>query len=454
MNLPNYFLADMPPGATITTSLLSDACDTLKRNRESYLADRSTAAIVALLADVASEWLNPNLPLRELALTHGPSALGFSRQTLAAGLDAFFKQITTENLELLLEQDLAHRVRLDRPSASGVEQRGRKSSLALAPEFIVHVTAGNLPVSALQSMVLGVLLRSAQFIKCATGGSLIPRLYAHSLYQAEPKLGACLEVAEWRGGTHALEDVLFAAAQCITASGSDETLQAIHSRIPPGKTFLEYGHRVSFGYVTAAMLRGSRLRSVLAAAAADVAAWDQLGCLSPHAIFVEGGGLTPAEKFAELLAEELQSLEQSHPRGTLSAHDAATITARRSFYEVRAAHSAATLVWQSKNSTTWTVVYEENPLFQLSSLHRFIYVKRVTSPQEALQGADAFRAKVSTVGLAADEEQWPELAEQFARWGALRVCPLGRMQDPPLHWRHDGRPALGDFVRWIDIESL
>lgn len=453
MNLPNYFLADMPSGATITTTLLSDACDTLKRNRESYLADRSTPAIVSLLADVASEWLNPNFPLRELALTHGPSAYGFSRQTLAAGLDAFFAQVTAENLESLLEQDLTHKSRLDRPSASGVEQRGRKSSLALAPEFIVHVTAGNLPVSALQSMLVGVLLRSAQFIKCATGGSLIPRLFAHSLYQAEPKLGACLEIAEWRGGTHALEDVVFAAAQCITASGSDETLHAIRMRIPPGKRFLEYGHRVSFGYVAAPMLRGPRLRSVLTAAAADVAAWDQLGCLSPQVIFVEGGGLTPVEKFAELLADELQSFEQSHPRGTLGAQEAATITARRSFYEVRAAHSGATLMWQSKNSTAWTVVFEENPLFQLSSLHRFVYVKRVTSLEEALQGADAFRTKVSTVGLAADEEQWPEFAEKLARWGALRICPLGRMQTPPLTWRHDGRPALADFVRWIDIES-
>jgi hypothetical protein len=26
------------------------------------------------------------------------------------------------------------------------------------------------------------------------------------------------------------------------------------------------------------------------------------------------------------------------------------------------------------------------------------------------------------------------------------------MQNPPLTWRHDGRPALGDLVTWTDME--
>ena len=46
-----------------------------------------------------------------------------------------------------------------------------------------------------------------------------------------------------------------------------------------------------------------------------------------------------------------------------------------------------------------------------------------------------------------------ELATQLARWGATRICPLGQMQNPPLTWRHDGRPALGDLVTWTDWEN-
>jgi hypothetical protein len=62
------------------------------------------------------------------------------------------------------------------------------------------------------------------------------------------------------------------------------------------------------------------------------------------------------------------------------------------------------------------------------------------------------QGKVSTVGVAAPPEKMQDLARQFARWGATRICPLGLMQKPPLTWRHDGRPALGDLVTWTDFE--
>jgi hypothetical protein len=300
-------------------------------------------------------------------------------------------------------------------------------------------------------MVLGVLVRSAQFVKCASGTSLLPRLFAHSLYQVEPKLGACLEVAEWRGGNADLEKALFDEADCVTATGSDETLAAIRQRLPAKTRFLGYGHRVSFAYVAGGMLTGLNVRKVAGQAAADVAAWDQQGCLSPHVIYVEHGGLPP-EQFAEMLAEELERREEAEPRGELPVQAAAAIASRRSFYEVRAAHSPDTRHWCSRNSTAWTVVYEADPRFQLSCLNRFIYIKGVKDLMEALQSAEGVRGQVSTVGLAAPEDKAQALATELARWGVARVCRLGQMQEPPLAWRHDGRPALGDLVTWTDWE--
>jgi hypothetical protein len=300
--------------------------------------------------------------------------------------------------------------------------------------------------------VLGLLTRSAQFVKCASGASLLPRLFAHSLYEAEPKLGACLEIAEWRGGNAGLESALFAEADCVTATGGDEMLAAIRAQLPLKTRFLGYGHRVSFGFVAGEVLHGSRAKKIVAAAADDVVAWNQLGCLSPHVIYVEAGGEVSPDKFAELLADELERREQTEPRGELAAEHAAVIASRRGIYEVRAAHSPETTQhWCSKNSTAWTVVYEADTRFQMSCLNRFIYVKAVSDLTAALQGADEIRGKVSTVGLAAPEEKINEIATQLARWGATRVCPLGQMQNPPLTWRHDGRPALGDLVTWTDL---
>ena len=450
MNLPNYFLADLPAGAELTPGLIAEACQTLKRNREQFLAGRATESIIHLLDKLGAEWLSPDFPFRRLALDLGPGATGFSAAVLAAGLDQFFKQLTAENLTDLLRQELGDDRRLD-SFQTEMLAGGKRAAMAHGPILLAQFAPGGIPNPVLTEMVLGLLLRSAQFVKCATSSALIPRLFAHSLYDADHKLGSCLEVAEWKGGAEQLESALFAETDCVVATGSDDTLEAIRNRIPRKTRFVGYGTRVSFGYITRDALEQDAA-AVVRKAATDVTAWNQRGCLSPHVIYVEdGGGM--GETFAEQLASELESTERSFPRGTLPAADAAAIATRRSFHEVRAAHSLGTKMWTSPQSTAWTVVWENDERFQLSCLNRFIYIKSVADLNHALQGAELVRDKVSTVGLAGTATQAPELALRFARWGARRICPLGRMQDPPLAWRHDGRPPLGDLVIWTDWEK-
>jgi hypothetical protein len=452
MNLPDFFLADLVPQATPSAAMVREAAQTLKRNREQYLADRPTTRVVETLSELAQHWLDPGCPFRQRALESGPTATGFSRATLASGLDRFFKQLTSENLHALLIQELGHDQRLDALSATAAERKAQRAALARGPELLVHITSGQMPVPAMMSMVLGLLARSAQFVKCATGAALIPRLFGHSLYAAEPKLGACLEIAEWRGGDRNLEPVLFEEADCVTATGSDETLAAIRQRVPPRVRFLGYGHRVSFGYAANEALAGANLQRIVARVASDVVAWNQLGCLSPHVIYVEHGTHGSAEELAELLALELARREVVEPRGLVPVETAARITTRRAFYEVRAAASAETRHWFSPEGTHWTVIYEADPLFQMSCLNRFVYVKGVANLEDALKGAELVRHQVSTVGLAAADDQAEQIALRLARWGVTRVCPLGQMQNPPLTWRHDGRPSLAELVTWTDWE--
>jgi hypothetical protein len=453
MTLPNYFLADLPAEAALTPGLITEACQTLKRNRDRYLEERTTESLIHILDNLGAEWLEADYPFRQHALAAGPAATGFSAPVLAAGLDSFFKLLTAENLEGLLRQELGHPQRLDQFIAADHERGASRAAMARGPRLLAHIAPGNIPNAVLLEMVLGLLARSAQFVKCASGQAFIPRLFAHSLYDAEAKLGACLEIAEWKGGTQGLEEALFAEADCVAATGSDETLSAIRRTLPPHTRFVGYGTRVSFGFVSKEALNVRHPKTVAERAALDVAAWNQLGCLSPHVIYVEEGGKIGAEEFADLLANSLQALEATLPRGKLPAGAAAGIAARRSFYEVRAAHSPETRMWASLESTAWTVVLETDPRFEVSCLNRFVYVKAVKDVGEVLRGAGPVRENISTVGLAGGGARLAELAQTFARWGARRICPLGEMQKPPLGWRHDGRPALGDLLTWSEWEK-
>src|SRR5207245_10289687 len=118
-------------------------------------------------------------------------------------------ELAANDVHALIAQELGHAQRLDHFVATQTEQRTQRVALASGPRLLVHITAGNLPVPALMSVVVGLLARSAQFVKCARGAALLPRLFAHSLYELEPRLGACLEIAEWKGGRTDLESALF-----------------------------------------------------------------------------------------------------------------------------------------------------------------------------------------------------------------------------------------------------
>lgn len=450
MDLPNYFLADLPPEATLSPLMIEEACRALKRNREQYLANRSLQSMANLLIRLADNWLQPDYPFRKFALANA-KATGFSHATLQRGLDNFFGQLTRENFRDLFAREFGDAVDVLAP-ATGTP--GTPSHFWRGPEFQVHIGAGNIPNPAMTSILFGLLTRSAQFLKCASGSSFMPRLFAHSIYDADPKLGACLEIAEWKGGNINLENILFAEADCVTATGSDETLDEIRLHLPARKRFLGYGHQVSFGFIASEVLFGSHVAKIVSAAADDVVAWNQLGCLSPHVIYVQPGGDISVEQFAQLLADELKKREDSEPRGEISVEESATIASRREIYHVRTAHSPETTrYWRSKDNTEWTVVFEADARFQLSCLNRFIYVKPASDLKALLEHADAVRGKVSTVGIAVPDEVIAEYAATLARWGVTRICPLGQMQNPPLTWRHDGRPPLGDLVTWADIEA-
>ncbi len=452
MNLPDYFLADLPPEAKLSPPMIAAACNTLKRNREKYLLPRQTEDMVNLLCEVATGWLQTDNHFRRLALARGPSETGFSKAVLDKGLDRFFHQFTPDNFHSLLEQEIGKAAGVTDATQPASDFSSPTPDFWRGPELLTHIAAGNLPNPALMSLMLGLLTRSAQFMKCASGASLLPRLFAHSIYRADPKLGACLEIAEWRGGNRELECALYAETDCLTATGSDETLSAIRAQLPAHVRFLGYGHRVSFGFVTREVLRDEVIAEVVSHAADDVIAWDQHGCLSPHAIYVEERGAVESDRFAELLAIELAKRETSEPRGDIPIEESAAIASRRLIYETLATHRADAKIWSCPNSTAWTVVFEHDTTFRISPLNRFIFVKPVPDAAAVMVGAAEVRGKVSTVGLAASPEKSRELAAHFARWGATRICPLGRMQNPPLTWRHDGRQALGDLITWTDFE--
>ena len=443
----DYYLADKPD-ADLGGKLIAEACRSLKYNRDEYLAQIGNETIISKLVETAALWQSPDYKLRKLALAADPKDTGFPREVLAAGLDACFKEWTQEKFFSLLNQEIGDPTRLQ----SYGSLSGRSLAMVHGPKLIAQLAPGNLPVPIFQSIAFGLLLRSAQFVKCATGKSLLPRLFGHSLHYVDPGLASALEIAEWKGGNEKLESELYNEADCILATGNDSTLESVRKYLPLNKKFIGYGNRISFGYVEQLANEVMGTQTIISRAADDVIAWNQQGCLSPQVIYIEELGNLKPDQFAEMLAEELANRNMTTPRGKISKKEDTNINNIRRFYKIRSENNVGAMLWESKDSTDWTVVQEDEKQFQSSPLNRFIFIKPIENPAEIMHILEPYRDNISTIGIAASEAKLREYAQAFGQWGVPRICPLGKMQLPPLTWRHDGRPPLGDLINWTDLE--
>jgi hypothetical protein len=86
-------------------------------------------------------------------------------------------------------------------------------------------------------------------------------------------------------------------------------------------------------------------------------------------------------------------------------------------------------------------------------LLRSLPLLRVRDADQAAGWCASFAPHLSTLGIDGFERRADALARAALAAGASRICPLGRMQAPPIEWRHDGVEPLRSLVRLLDRED-
>lgn len=355
------------------------------------------------------------------------TALRAERLAAAAARFPMLGPVTAGDLLALVERELGHAGALD-----GFQPYAGHLARALPPACILHVVSGNTPHAALQSLLRGLLLGARNRVKLPSRG--LPAL-GEFCAALPPELAVRVETAT------TLPDAWLREADAVAVFGDDETIAHFRARIAAGVPFQAHGHRVSLGVV----FDDPEFVSV-PAAAADVSLYDQQGCLSPHDLFV---ARPIARDYAARLAGAMAEFQRHTPRGALAIGEAAAIADLRASYAFRAANDARVQVWASEGTTDWTVIYEDDPWFATSPLNRVVFVKPL--PDDLAAALAPVRPWLGAIGI------WPastENAAAVATLGASRICPLGRMQFPPVTWHADGGANLASFVRWVDFEPV
>jgi hypothetical protein len=403
--------------------------------------------IVDGIDKAVQRWQEPAYALRLETERRLPVLTGYSEAMVREGLPLLLAPFRREGLLTFLRSEFGDGVE---PTA---EQGPSDLRLPQTPRLITHVLSGNIPAVAAETMVRALLLRSASLIKTSSSDPLFPWLFAQSLAEADPALGASIAVLTWKGGDEAVEREALGVADAVIGYGGDASLEDLRGRVPLGVPFIAHGQRISFAAVACEVLAEDGLDALCHQTAHDVAFFDQQGCVSPHAVFVERGGAVPPEDFARGLARHLDAYERRWPRGRLTAQEAAAIQRVRATWEVRQA--AGRPAWQlaSQGSTAWTVLFQEGGALERACLNRTVVVHALDDLSTLADAIAPLGPYLQTAGIAAPPRRLRTLAPRLAEAGVTRICPIGQMQHPPAAWLHDGRHPLRELVRWTEVEG-
>ena len=343
--------------------------------------------IVNVIAETACNWLASDSHWRKRAIAEAPEPTGFSPEMIDEAVTLTFSALTHKALrKFIIPAD--------------------------APRRITHILSGNVPAPGIGSICRGLLLGAENLVKCSSRDPVFPSLFVESLREVNTELAERVIVKQWPREDVEQTKTALTGANAVIAYGDDDSIANLRTFTPATTQFYGYGHKISFAIV------GEEARAdhtLPALAAFDASVYDQQGCMSPHAFFVEGD----AQAFAEKLTKAMEEYQQRVPRGRLSIEEAALSTRVREMCEFRGAQ-----IWTGKPPHPWTVIYDAQPVFTPSCLNRTVFVK----PMNTFNSTPAWTGKISTIGIAPWNAEMQKLTGDLAE----RICPIGQMQRPPF----------------------
>lgn len=405
----------------------------------------TTAAIADRIGRTAAAWLEPDSPYMARACELAEEATGFHASMLRWSLDELLRRLTPRSLSALVATELGAVEPFQAPRSHGAQPCQRSGN---PPSLIFQVLAGTVPPVGIEAIVLALLARGPLLLKTASDEPLVSRLFLQSLRNHAPDLAEHIAVLTWGGGDDEIDGAACRDASVVVAYGGNDAVNALLSRCRFPTRFFGYGHRVSFALIGPGAFGGpASIDDAVEAVALDAAAYDQRGCMSPHCVFVSRDAPWTTAEFAKRLAEHgFPSVQRRLPRGRLNLAVGAAIQQARGVAEFTAEATFA--------SEHCLVTLQNETRFRPSPGGRTLHVVPYDDTASLLEAITPLDGAISTVGLAIDSSLEAEVTCALGRLGARRIARIGRMQRPIWLRYHDGRPRIGDWIDWTDVEPL
>ncbi|HSM12966.1 MAG TPA: acyl-CoA reductase [Thermoanaerobaculia bacterium] len=296
----------------------------------------------------------------------------------------------------------------------------RATGIACDPTPVGALLAANVPGLAAQCVLPALLAGRPLLIKSSTAEPLFAPALLDALTAREPALRDAFAAVAFPGESTPSVEAFLRPAHRVLAFGAETSIRSLRATF--GARLVAHGAKLSVALVG----RDVDPLAVGRGLARDVALLDQRGCLSVHAVFVEGDARELAETLAFGLAIERRRL----PPGPVDPEVAALVQQWRG-----AADLAGALVGDL-DPLEGSVILAGDAELRPSPGMRTVRVHAVESIRDALGALTPWQGRLQGAALAGAGAV--ALGPELEALGVSRLAEPGELQAAEAGWANGG----------------
>ena len=360
-------------------------------------------------------------------------------QFLPAGatLDDLLPLLTREAIEAKLTAELG-------PDPFGAKSYPQTTARVYPLGTLLHIAPGNMPGLPVYTALEGLLTGNINLVKLPHGDKGLSLAAFRLLVEQEPKLASYIYAFDLPVKEKEDLQALANLADGIVTWGGDGAIQAARTLAGAGCKLIEWGHRLSFAYLSGYEDRERELSAL----AAHIIGTGQRLCSSCQVIFLDTASREEAGTFCQTFLPYLEEAAAKRPgfsggaQSSLSAHTALL----ERIVEGRAGNET---LYRGKGCS---VLFRPDQELELSPMEGNVLVKCLPY-KDLLPALRHQKGRLQTAGLICTPEKREALTSLLAQAGLTRITRPGSMSASFPSEAHDGEYPLRRYLRIVDVET-
>jgi hypothetical protein len=315
----------------------------------------------------------------------------------------------------------------------------KKQILPLGVLF--HVAAGNLEGLPVYSVVEGLLVGNINILKLPAADHGLTIKLLSKLVEIEPLLAEYIYVFDTSSNDLETLIKLSELSDAVIVWGGNEAVKAARRYVSAGKKIIEWGHKISFAYVTKEGIDEKSLKEL----AEHIFETNQLLCSSCQGIYIDTVNMQEVYSFSEKFIGIMEERAKKYPKQNIGITAQLTLM----LYNQELESISTNKKVYKANGCSIIASYDDE--LTTSFMFGNCWVKPLPR-NEVVKKLYPYRGYLQTVGLLCNSDEREELSNLFARAGVVRIKEAGNMSHMDYGEAHDGEYPLRRYSRVVEYD--